>query len=100
MVIDFPKFTLTTMVGSCPDAIGQLDYKKDLTIENVLNKIKYRADAGMIKYGVSMFSNPAGLRTWLVNTQEELLDAAAYIERTIQEIDQLMLPDQTKGKIL
>ena len=31
---------------------------------------------------------------------EPLLDAAAYIERTIQEIDQLMLPDQTKGKIL
>jgi hypothetical protein len=62
-------------------------YPQDKTIERVLNKIRTRADAGMIKYNTSMVDNPGDMLYWLNHHQQELLDAAAYVERIIQELE-------------
>lgn len=46
-----------------------------------------RQQMGMAKYGVSVADNPLALRAWLTHQYEELLDAAIYCKRAIQEID-------------
>ena len=52
-----------------------IEYSQDITIQNVLNKIKNRADAGIIKYKTSMIGNQGDLFYWLKHAQEELMDA-------------------------
>ncbi len=64
-----------------------IEYPQDTTIQNVLNKIKGRADVGMVKYQTSMIDNKGDLVYWLNHTQQELMDAIAYIERIIQELE-------------
>ena len=34
-----------------------------------------------------MNDNPGDLKYWLKNIQEELMDGVAYIERTLQELE-------------
>ena len=64
-----------------------IEYKADPIIEKVLNRIKSRADKGIIKYAMSMEENPGDVVYWLRHLQEEMLDGAAYIERLISEIE-------------
>ena len=64
-----------------------IEYSQDITIQNVLNKIKNRADAGIIKYKTSMIGNDGDLVYWLNHVQEELMDATNYIERILQELE-------------
>ena len=42
---------------------------------------------GIAKYGTTVAQNPLELRQWLHHQYEELLDAAVYCRRAIQEID-------------
>jgi hypothetical protein len=46
-----------------------------------------RQRLGLKKYGVSVKDNPLELREWLQHQYEELLDAAIYCRRAIEEID-------------
>ena len=49
--------------------------------------IASRQRAGILKYGTTLADNPLPLRAWLQHQLEELLDASAYIQRAINEID-------------
>jgi len=73
-----------------------IEYPQDTTIQNVLNKIRKRADAGIIKYQTSMIGNKGDLFYWLNHVQEELMDATNYIERILQELERIKQEDLRK----
>lgn len=52
--------------------------------DKVCNKIKKRAEVGKKKYGVTMERTDLTKTDWLVHLQEELMDAAVYIERLLE----------------
>lgn len=49
--------------------------------------IAARQALGLSKYGVSVQDNNLPLREWLQHQYEELLDAAVYCRRAIEELD-------------
>ena len=53
----------------------------DKIINRVIEKIQKRAEAGYKKYGVGLDKDEQTLDTWLNHLQEELMDAANYIEK-------------------
>ena len=53
----------------------------DKIINRVIEKIQKRAEAGYKKYGVGLDKDDQTLDTWLNHLQEELMDAANYIEK-------------------
>ena len=56
------------------------------TIENkVINRILERAKVGHKKYGTTMERDDLSFFAWLTHLQEELLDAAIYIEKIKEE---------------
>ncbi len=51
-------------------------------IEEVIAKrLLERADVGFRKYGVTMERDDLNFLDWLTHLQEELLDAAVYVEK-------------------
>lgn len=58
------------------------------TESQVVEDIRLRQYVGLRKYGVTVAKNKLPLRDWLQHQYEELLDAAIYCKRAIQEIDQ------------
>jgi len=63
-------------------------------IENqVIAKIQARAELGRQKYGTTMERKDLTFRQWVQHLQEELLDAAIYAEKLIDEIT---IPDMKK----
>lgn len=56
--------------------------------ERVIAKIRQRRDAGRIKYGTTMERNDLSFAQWLKHLQEELMDAAIYVEKLIREHEQ------------
>jgi len=52
----------------------------------VSKRIEMRAQKGLEKYGVTCERSDLDLHQWLTHLQEELMDAAVYIERTKYEI--------------
>lgn len=59
---------------------------KDTEME-VIADILDRKNRGLSKYGMPVSQNPLHLKQWLQHQYEELLDAAIYCKRAIQEID-------------
>lgn len=57
------------------------------TEARVIQMIAERQKLGINKYGTTVADNPLYLRDWLVHQLEELLDAAVYAMRAIEEID-------------
>ena len=57
------------------------------TEAKVCELIAQRQAMGLAKYGTSVENNPLPLRAWLQHQLEELLDAAIYCQRAIDEID-------------
>jgi hypothetical protein len=53
----------------------------------VIEDIRKRQQVGIAKYGTTLANNPLDLREWLEHQYQELLDAALYCKRAIQEID-------------
>ena len=49
--------------------------------DRVIKQIKDRAKIGKGKYGVTMERDDLSLLEWIQHLQEELLDAAVYVER-------------------
>lgn len=57
------------------------------TEARVIFDIMQRQQRGIEKYGTTVEQNPLPLRDWLQHQYEELLDAAVYCRRAIDEID-------------
>ena len=53
--------------------------------DSVCKKILERAKVGKNKYGTTMERNDLSFLQWMTHLQEELMDAAVYIEKIIQE---------------
>ena len=60
----------------------------DPNVEAVRQKLKARAEVGMLKYGVSTERTDIDLAGWIVHLQEELMDACVYAERILREIEE------------
>ena len=54
--------------------------------EEVITKIRQRAEVGKAKYGVTMERGDLDLLDWLQHLQEELMDAAVYVQRLMEEV--------------
>lgn len=68
--------------------------KKDITfidpiVEQVARKLALRSVMGYAKYGTTLDKNDNPLDYWLANLQEELMDAANYIEKTRTVLKQI-----------
>ena len=57
--------------------------------ELVIERIRQRADAGAVKYGTTLERKDLSFEQWLRHLQEELLDGAAYIEKLIDEAENI-----------
>ena len=60
---------------------------RDPIIEKVVDKLVSRSDVGYKKYGLTLDDDNSSLLTWLVHLQEELLDAANYVEKLKQVLN-------------
>jgi hypothetical protein len=58
----------------------------DKNVENVREMLYNRMQTGYKKYGVTTERTDIDFLGWLQHLQEELLDAAVYIERLKKEI--------------
>jgi len=57
----------------------------DRNVTAVIAKHSNRAERGLQKYGVDTTRTDLSFADWLSHLQEELMDAAVYIERLLQE---------------
>lgn len=49
--------------------------------DKVIKRIQTRANAGLTKYGVTLERDDLSFLEWMQHLQEELLDAALYVEK-------------------
>lgn len=61
----------------------------DPNVESVSDLLKSRMEVGFKKYGTTTERTDIDLLGWLQHLQEELLDAAVYIERLKKEVNVL-----------
>jgi hypothetical protein len=59
----------------------------DPNVENVSDLLRSRMEVGFKKYGTTTQRKDIDLLGWLQHLQEELLDAAVYIERLKKEVN-------------
>lgn len=59
----------------------------DANVEAVRQKLLDRSKVGLAKYGVTTERDDLDLVEWLRHLQEELLDAAVYVEATVKRIE-------------
>ena len=64
--------------------------------DRVCEKIQERSKVGKAKYGVTMERTDLDLLDWLKHLQEELMDAAVYVERLMGEVRNL---NETEAEI-
>ena len=55
--------------------------------ESLRSKLLQRSLAGQAKYGVTLDRKDLSPMQWITHLQEELLDAANYLEKIIQELN-------------
>ena len=55
--------------------------KTDPIVEEVKEIMDKRSQRGIKEYGMTLQDNPDGFYIWLKELQEELLDAALYIQK-------------------
>jgi len=60
--------------------------KRDKNVESVIEQLEFREKKGYIKYGVTTERGDLSTLEWLQHLQEELMDAAVYIEKLKGEI--------------
>jgi hypothetical protein len=53
--------------------------------EKVVQKLRDRAELGIMKYGLTMERDDLSPREWLQHAQEEALDLAVYLQKLIEE---------------
>jgi hypothetical protein len=59
--------------------------------EQVIQKIRSRAEVGEKKYGVTMERNDLNIMEWLQHLQEELMDAVVYVEKVMEGLDRTVV---------
>jgi len=59
---------------------------RDKNVQGVINQLESRCEIGYNKYGITTERNDLDLLQWLQHLQEELMDAAVYIERIKSEV--------------
>ena len=59
----------------------------DAITEAVVAQLRTRAEKGKLKYGTTMERDDLTLMQWLQHLQEELMDAAVYVEKLKGEIE-------------
>lgn len=57
------------------------------TEARVIADIESRQALGLKKYGTTVEENPLSLRQWLEHQYQELLDAAIYCRRAMEQLD-------------
>ena len=60
--------------------------ESDQNVENVVEQLRWRAEKGLAKYGVTTERKDLSVIEWLQHLQEELMDASVYIEKLKREI--------------
>lgn len=58
----------------------------DKNVLSVIDQLTHRMEVGYNKYGTTTERTDIDLMGWLQHLQEELMDAAVYIERLKKEI--------------
>ena len=58
----------------------------DKNVENVVKQLRDREEEGLRKYGVNTERKDLNALEWLQHLQEELMDAAVYVEKLKGEI--------------
>ena len=70
-----------------------LDFR-DPVVKRVVEKFRTRSDAGFIKYGTTLHEERTtkmkGLMKYLVDIQEELMDAILYIQTAQEELKDIL----------
>ena len=64
-----------------------MSHIQDSIIKKVVEKIISRSEVGIKKYGTTLDRNDLTIKEWLQHLQEELMDAAGYIEKLISVIE-------------
>ena len=62
----------------------------DKNVENVVKQLRDREEEGLRKYGVNTERKDLSTLEWLQHLQEELMDAAVYIEKLKGEMEDLV----------
>jgi len=75
-----------------------LDFR-DPVVKRVVEKFKNRSDAGFKKYGTTLHEERTtkmkGLMKYLVDIQEELMDAILYIQTAQEELKEFLDEKET-----
>lgn len=59
----------------------------DPIVESLREKLRTRSEVGIRKYGVGLDRTDLSHLDWLRHHQQELLDAALYVERQIRDLE-------------
>jgi hypothetical protein len=62
----------------------------------VVAQLRTRAKKGKLKYGTTMERDDLTLMEWLQHLQEELMDAAVYVEKLKGEIREKIILEKTE----
>ena len=72
---------------------------RDPVVKRVVDKFKARSDAGYEKYGTTLHEERTtkikGLMKYLVDIQEELMDAVLYIQTAQEELKDMLNEKET-----
>ena len=67
---------------------------RDPVVKRVVEKFRTRSDAGFIKYGTTLHEERTtklkGLGKYLLDIQEELMDAVLYVQTAREEIKDIL----------
>ena len=81
---------------------GRNDYNgefRDPVVKRVVQKFRDRSDAGFIKYGTTLdeerTTKMKGLMKYLIDIQEELMDAILYIQTAQEELKEQLDEKET-----
>ena len=82
------------------EAINNLNGEfRDPVVKRVVDKFKKRSDAGYAKYGTTLdeerTTKMKGLMKYLVDIQEELMDAILYIQTAQEELKEFLDEKET-----
>ncbi len=62
------------------------DFKPDIIVQEVLDRVYSRAEQGMETYGVSMERDDLTVTQWIDHAIEEALDFAVYMTRVKSDL--------------
>ena len=68
----------------------------DKIVESVIDQFRTRAEEGKRKYGTTMERDDLSPLQWLQHLQEELMDAAVYVEKLKGEIGEKIILEKTE----